>query len=180
LAKSEITIRPAAAADFDAIAEIYGHHVRTGSASFEESPPEPAELTRRWREILERGLPYLVATSAGDIVGYAYAGPYRARPAYRHSVENSIYVAPGEERRGIGATLLRRVIADCEVLGWVRQMIGIIGDSANEGSIGLHAHLGFHHIGTIRSVGFKHGRWVDTVMMQRPIGLGDDALPDDA
>lgn len=172
-------LRAAENRDFDAIQAIYAHHVLHGLASFEQTPPDSAELKRRWTAISELGLPYIVAVDdAGSVLGYAYAGPYRARPAYRHSVENSVYVAPDGHRRGVGGRLLQRVIEDCEALGWVRQMIAVIGDSANASSIGLHRRLGFRDVGVLKSTGFKHGRWVDTVLMQRPIGVGDSALPD--
>jgi L-amino acid N-acyltransferase YncA len=173
-----ITIRPALESDLPQALAIYGHHVLHGLASFEEQPPELTDFTARWQAIVEKNLPYVVAvTEAGNLVGYAYAGPYRARPAYRYSVENSVYVAPDAARQGLGKKLLSRVIEDCEKLGHVRQMIAIIGNSGNDGSIGLHAHLGFEMIGTLKSVGFKHGGWVDTVMMQRAINKGDTVLP---
>ena len=173
-----ITIRPAVETDLPQALKIYGHHVLHGLASFEEQPPALADFTRRWKAIVEKDLPYVVAvTETGNLLGYAYAGPYRARPAYRHSVEDSVYVAPDAPRQGLGKRLLSRVIEDCETLGWVRQMIAIIGNSGNDGSIGLHAHLGFEMVGTLKSVGFKHGGWVDTVMMQRAISNGDTVLP---
>jgi phosphinothricin acetyltransferase len=173
-----VDIRTARQEDLPEILEIYGWHVRHGLASFEEQPPELAEFTERWRAVVDRGLPWLVAGVDGKVLGYAYAAPYRARPAYRHSVEDSVYVAPDAARQGLGAKLLARVIADCEGLGHIRQMIAIIGNSGNEGSIGLHARLGFEMVGTLKSVGFKHGGWVDTVMMQRAISDGDTRLPD--
>ncbi len=178
----DIFIREAQEADLGAILEIYGHHVLHGLASFEETPPDPAEFRRRWHTIRERGLPYIAAVEGrdardGEILGYAYAGAYRPRPAYRHSVENSVYVAPGAHGRGIGAALLARLIADCEALAWVRQMVAVIGDSENTASIALHEKLGFRRVGTLQSVGFKHGRWVDSVLMQRPVGMSDETLP---
>ena len=173
-------LRPAAQDDLDAIRAIYAHHVLTGLASFEETPPDIDELHRRWSVIRDLGLPYIVAidNTSNVVLGYAYAGPYRTRPAYRHSVENSVYVAPDAHRRGIGGSLLRRVIDECEALGWVRQMIAVIGNSANDASITLHQRHGFQPVGVFQSVGFKHGGWVDTVLMQRVIGDGDNSLPD--
>ena len=173
-----ISIRAVEAADLEAIQAIYAHHVLHGLASFEEMPPDAAELTRRWRAIADAGLPYLCATggAAGPILGYAYAGPYRPRSAYRFSVEDSVYVAPGQAGRGVGRALLRRLIEICTDLG-KRQMIAVIGDSGNAGSIGLHRACGFELTGTLRSIGFKHGRWVDSVLMQRALGSGDTTLP---
>lgn len=160
-----------------AIQAIYAHHVLNGRASFEEEAPGIAELTERRAAVLQRGLPHLVAELDGAVAGYAYAGPYRLRSAYRHTVEDSVYVAPELAGRGIGRALLGRLVDECERLGY-RQMIAVIGDSGNAGSIGLHAALGFRHAGLLPSVGFKHGRWVDSVLMQRPLGLGDTSLPD--
>jgi phosphinothricin acetyltransferase len=134
-------------------------------------------MARRWHDVVARGMPWLVATDGGAVVGYGYVSPYRARPAYRYTVENSVYVEQGQVGRGIGAALLGRLIARCEAGPW-RQMIAVIGDSANRASIRLHARAGFHAIGTIGAAGFKHGRWVDTVLMQRALGAGDRAVPD--
>jgi len=171
------SIRPAAAADFDAIQRIYAHHVLHGLASFEEMPPDAAELTRRWRAIADTGLPYLCATETdGTLVGYAYAGPYRPRSAYRFAVEDSVYVAPGAAGRGIGRGLLRQLVEICTGLG-KRQMIAVIGDSGNTASIALHRACGFDLTGTFRAIGFKHGRWVDSVLMQRALGPGSSAPP---
>jgi len=169
-------LRPAGAADVPAIRAIYAHHVRHGLATFEEVAPDAAEMARRREEIVARGLPYLVAEAEGRVLGYAYAAPYRARSAYRFVVEDSIYLDPGAMRRGIGRALLVRLIAESEAAG-ARQMLAVIGDSGNAGSVGLHQALGFTHVGTFRAVGFKLGRWVDTVMMQRPLGEGDRTLP---
>src|SRR6266705_1014683 len=171
-----LLIRPAAAADIAAIAGIYAHAVRCGTASFELEPPDEAEMARRWRAIVEAGYPYLVAQADGAVLGYAYAGPYRARPAYRWSVENSVYVAAEALRRGIGRALLDALIAEAERRGF-RQMIAVIGDSAQTPSIALHRAAGFRLIGTLEAVGFKHGRWLDTVLMQRPLGPGATADP---
>jgi L-amino acid N-acyltransferase YncA len=169
------SIRPAAAADIAAITRIYAHAVEHGTATFEIEPPDQAEMARRLHALLAKRYPYFVATMGGEVVGYAYAGPYRDRRAYDWSVEDSIYVAPELHRRGIGRLLLTHLITAAEALGF-RQMLGVIGDSANTGSIGVHAALGFRHIGTFQSIGFKHGRWLDTVLMQRALA-GGAALP---
>ncbi len=169
-------IRPAGPADIPKITLIYADAVRHGTASFEIEPPSEAEMARRQQALLKKNYPYLVAESAGAVAGYAYAGPYRDRPAYNWCVEDSIYVARQFHRRGIGRALLLRLIADCEALGF-RQMIGVIGETANTASIAVHAAAGFALVGTFRSIGFKHGRWLDTVLMQRPLGLGDAAAP---
>ena len=175
---SDVLIRPAAEADLPAITAIYDHAVRTGTATFELIPPDLAEMTRRFGALREGGFPYLAAELDGAVVGYAYAGPYRPRPAYRFTVENSIYLAPASHRRGIGIQLLQRLIAECEARGY-RQMIAVIGDSANAGSIGVHTRAGFQMIGTHPSVGLKFGRWLDTVMMQLALGEGDTTIPSD-
>ena len=171
-----LAIRPAARDDVAAIARIYAHHVATGLASFELEAPSVDEMLRRYGDIVGRGYPYLVAERGGSIAGYAYASAYRARPAYRFSVENSVYVDPGAIRGGIGRTLLEALIAECERRGY-RQMIAVIGDSANLGSIGLHAACGFERIGTLPSIGWKFERWVDSVLMQRALGAGDSTPP---
>ena len=170
------TLRASTDADVPAVTAIYAHHVLTGLASFETVPPAAQEMARRRMEVLKRGLPFLVAEIAGSVVGYAYASPYRARPAYRFTLEDSIYIHPDHTRKGIGRLLLQALIASCEEKGY-RQMVAIIGDSGNAPSIGLHQAFGFEHAGTLRSVGFKFGRWVDTVLMQRPLAAGDGALP---
>jgi L-amino acid N-acyltransferase YncA len=176
-AAAAFTIRDSTEADLAAIAAIYAHHVRAGFGSFEEVPPEVAELARRRSEVLARDLPYLVASDGGAaILGYAYASPYRTRSAYRFTVEDSIYVAAGAERRGIGLALLAGLIERCTAAGY-RQMVAVIGDSANASSIGLHARLGFRPVGILSAIGFKHGRWVDSVLMQRELGAGDTNLP---
>jgi L-amino acid N-acyltransferase YncA len=178
MSEPAFSIRPAAAADFDVIQGVYAHHVLNGLASFEETAPDAAELMRRWRAIADAGLPYLCATDAvgGALVGYAYAGPYRARSAYRFTVEDSVYVAPGEAGRGVGRALLRQLIEICANLG-KRQMIAVIGDSGNAASIALHRACGFELIGTFHAIGFKHGRWVDSVLMQRALGPGSTSQP---
>ena len=172
----DAVIRASAEADVPAIQAIYAHHVLTGLASFEEVPPDPAEIARRRAEITGRGLPHLVAELEGRVAGYAYAGPYRARVAYRFTVEDSVYVAPEATGRGLGGLLLAALIRDCEARG-ARQMVAVIGDSGNLGSVRLHARAGFREAGTLRAVGFKLGRWVDSVLMQRPLGQGEETLP---
>lgn len=170
-------VRDAQAADLAAITAIYGHHVRTGLASFETEPPDEDEMRQRFRSVREKGMPYLVAELDGSIAGYAYASPYRARPAYRFTLEDSVYVDPGKSGRGVGRALLARLVAECERAG-CRQLIAVIGDSDNLASIRLHEACGFTLTGTLWSVGFKHGRWVDSVIMQRPVGAGDSSPPD--
>ena len=172
-----VAVRPSRDDDVPAIAAIYGTHVLTGLASFEEAAPDAAELARRRGAVLARGFPYLVAERGGRVVGYAYCSQYRPRPGYRFSVEDSIYVAPGLEGAGIGSLLLPRLIDGATACG-ARQMIAVIGDSANHASIRLHARFGFRQIGIIEAVGFKLGRWVDSVLMQRPLGDGAATLPD--
>src|ERR1700742_1230139 len=169
-------IRPATAADLPFITGIYEHAVRYGTATFELIPPDLAEMTRRFGVLMDGGFPYLVAALEGRVVGYAYAGAYRPRPAYRFTVENSVYLEPATHRRGIGLRLLQRLIGEAESRGY-RQMIAVIGDSANAGSIGVHTRCGFRMIGTHPNVGFKFGRWLDTVMMQLPLGAGAATLP---
>ena len=159
-----------------AIQSIYAHHVLHGLASFEEEPPSVEELERRYRDVTGRGLPYLVAELGGEVAGYGYCAPYRARSAYRHALEDSVYVRHDMTGRGVGKRLLDELIAHCAALGY-RQVIAVIGDSANTASIGVHAACGFLRVGTLRSVGFKFGRWVDSVFMQRPLGPGDATKP---
>jgi phosphinothricin acetyltransferase len=173
---TDVSIRPASAGDIAAITRIYAYAVEHGTASFELEPPDEAEMARRYQALLAGRFAYLVAERASSVVGYAYAGPYRARPAYNWSVEDSIYIAPEFHRRGIGARLLARLVADSEARGF-RQMIAVIGDSAQTASIAVHSAAGFELIGTLRSVGFKHGKWLDTVLMQRALGSGDAAKP---
>jgi L-amino acid N-acyltransferase YncA len=173
---SSAEIRAASAADLPAITEIYEHAVRYGTATFELIPPDLTEMTRRFGALIDGGFPYLVAALEGRVIGYAYAGAYRPRPAYRFTVENSVYLQPAIHRRGIGLQLLQRLIAESEQRGY-RQMIAVIGDSANAGSIGVHGRCGFQMIGTHPDVGFKFGRWLDTVMMQRALGDGGNTLP---
>lgn len=173
---SPISIRDAAEADLPAVQAIYARHVLHGFASFEEVPPETAELAARRAAVLAQGLPYLAAEIEGRLVGYAYAGAYRPRPAYRHTIEDSVYVADGLAGRGIGRALLGTLIERCEAGPW-RQMVAVIGDSGNAASIALHEAFGFRRAGLLQSTGFKLGRWVDTVLMQRALGPGDTTLP---
>jgi L-amino acid N-acyltransferase YncA len=161
-----IVIRQAVASDLDAIRLIYAHHVQHGTGSFETEPPDHAEMIRRWSEAEARGLPWLVAEDNGDIGGYAYASPYRARPAYGHTVEDSVYVRADLLGRGLGKLLMPALINASQACG-MRQMIAVIGDSANEPSIRLHRRFGFQDAGLLKDVGFKFGRWLDTVFMQR-------------
>jgi phosphinothricin acetyltransferase len=161
-----------------AVQRIYAHHVLHGLASFEEAPPTLDDLLARRVAVLGSGLPYLVAEREGEVVGYSYATGFRPRPGYRHTIEDSVYVAEGRGGKGIGSTLLEALITRCEAGPW-RQMIAVIGDSGNAGSIALHRRFGFRHVGTFGSIGFKLGRWVDVVIMQRSLGVGDQTLPGD-
>ncbi|MGH7078203.1 MAG: GNAT family N-acetyltransferase [Acetobacteraceae bacterium] len=167
-----IEIRAGVESEVAAIAAIYAHHVQTGTASFETEAPGEDEMRRRRKAVVERGFPYVVADVSGEVLGYAYAGPYRARPAYRNTVENSVYVRPDAMRRGIGRMLLGRIVKECAERGF-RQMIAIVGDSDNLASICLHERAGFRRVGVLQSVGWKHGRWLDTVLLQRELGEGD-------
>lgn len=169
-------IRAATPADIPAITAIYDHAVRHGTATFEIEAPDEAEMRRRMDALLGGGFPYFVADTGGTVAGYAYAGAYRARIAYRHTVEDSIYLAPASQRQGVGAQLLAALIHESEKRGF-RQMIAVIGDSDNAGSIAVHARAGFEMTGTFRAVGFKFGRWLDTVLMQRALGAGGTSLP---
>jgi len=169
-------IRAATEADLPAITSIYEHAVRFGTATFELDPPDLTEMTRRFRALADGKFPYLAAELDGAVVGYAYAGPYRPRPAYRFSVENSVYFDPKAQGRGLGKLIMRELIAQSERSGF-RQMVAVIGDSANVASIGVHRSTGFKMIGTCENVGFKFGRWLDTVMMQRDLGEGARTTP---
>jgi len=171
-------VRDASEADVAAIRDIYAHHVLHGLATFEEIPPSVEEMARRRSAVLALGLPYLAAEEQGQVVGYAYATSYRSRPAYRYTIEDSVYVAHGLGRRGIGGALLDTLIGRCERGPW-RQMLAVIGDSANQASIAVHRRMGFELTGTVRAAGFKLGRWVDTVLMQRALGSGDRTPPQD-
>ena len=173
---SDTLIRPAAEADLPAITAIYDHAVRTGTATFELTAPTLDDMTARYTSLTGAGFPYLVADLDGQILGYAYAGPYRPRPAYRFTVENSVYLPPEAQRRGVGLKLLTALIDASAERGY-RQMIAVIGDSANAASIGVHTRAGFEMVGVHRNVGFKFGRWLDTVMMQRELGPGASTAP---
>jgi phosphinothricin acetyltransferase len=166
--RGAIRVRPAAEADMTAVRDIYAHYVLNSLATFEETPPTLEEMVQRWRQRLEAGLPYLVAEGSEGVWGYAYAGLYHARAAYRHTIEDSVYVADGRGGQGIGSALLGELIAACERGPW-RQMVAIVGDSGNLSSIALHRRFGFELMGTLRSVGFKFGRWVDTPILQRAL-----------
>lgn len=160
----------------EAVQAIYGGYVMQACGTFEEVAPDPTEMARRWHEVTGRRLPYLVAEVEGRVRGFAYAAPFRPRSAYRHTVEDSLYVAPEATGRGVGKALLSGLIDRCAALGY-RQMVAVIGDSGNQASIAVHRRLGFSEIGHLRSVGFKLGRWVDVVMMQRPLGEADGTPP---
>jgi len=166
--KKAILVRDAAESDMAELQAIYALHVLEGLASFEETPPSVADMVGRRAAVLALGLPYLVAEADSRIVGYSYAGAYRTRPAYRHTIEDSVYLRTGEYGRGIGTALLDALIKRCEGGPW-RQMIAVIGDSGNAGSIALHRRFGFRMVGTLTKVGFKLNRWVDTVLMQREL-----------
>jgi phosphinothricin acetyltransferase len=169
-------IRPATTADIPAITRIYEHAVRHGTASFELESPDEAEMGRRMHALLDGGFPYLTAEVDGELLGYAYAGYYRTRPAYRFTVEDSIYTAPQARRRGVGRALLDALIVESESRGF-RQMLAVIGDSAQIASIELHRAAGFRMVGAFENVGFKFGRWLDSVMMQRALGPGATTKP---
>lgn len=168
---SPLLLRPSTPADLPAVRDIYAHAVTHGTGTFELEVPDAAEMARRRDDVLSKGLPWLVAERDGQVLGYAYAGPFRPRPAYRFSVEDSIYLHPQAHGAGVGRALLAELVARCQAAG-ARQMLAVIGDSANAGSIGVHRALGFEHIGTFRSVGWKFGRWLDVVLMQRSLGAG--------
>lgn len=175
-ANASIVLRAAAPRDVARIAAIYAHHVLTGLASFEVEPPDEAEIGRRLADVRAQGLPFLVAEAGGRVVGYAYASPYRARPAYRYTLEDSVYVDRDCAGRGVGRQLLDRLVAECVKCG-CRQLVAVIGDSANRASIALHEACGFARVGLLPAVGYKFGRWVDSVLMQRALGPGDTTLP---
>ena len=169
-------IRPATEADVPEIQSIYAHHVLYGTGTFEEEPPSIEDMTERFQKVVKRGWSWLVATDATGVLGYAYSTQFRDRSAYRYCVEDSIYVREDVRGQGVGKALVARLIEDATAQG-MRQMIAVIGDSDNVGSIGVHASLGFHMVGTMKAIGVKFGRWVDVVTMQRPLGAGDDNLP---
>ncbi len=170
-------IRPSREADLDAITRIYGHHVLHGTGTFETTPPSVAEMTTRRADVLSKGLPWLVVEDAGQVLGYAYGNWFKPRPAYRFSVEDSIYMAPEATGKGLGRALLTELLAALERAG-VRKVMAVIGDSDNAGSIGLHTTLGFERAGVIASCGWKFDRWLDIVLMQRSLGAGDSTAPE--
>lgn len=172
----EARIRPGTLADMASVQAIYARHVLEGIATFEEVPPDTDEMARRFAGVTGLGLPWLVAEANGHLLGYAYAGPFGTRSAYRFSLEDSIYLAPAAQGQGLGTRMLERLLVESEAAGG-RQMLAVIGDSGNAGSIAVHRRCGFEHVGIFRSVGLKFGRWIDTVMMQRPLGPGDATLP---
>ncbi|GAA0599547.1 N-acetyltransferase family protein [Caenispirillum bisanense] len=173
-----VRVRDAVAADMDAVQAIYAHHVRHGTGSYEYDPPDLAEMQARWQKIVAQGLPWLVAEDAGSgaVLGYAYAGLFHGRIGWRFVVEDSVYIHPDHTGRGLGEALLREVLERCEALGY-RQMMGVVGDGANAGSIRLHEKLGFTRIGTAKDTGWKFGRWLDTVYMQKQLGPGGSEPP---
>jgi len=171
-----LSVRPAILADIPALTRIYAHAVESGTASFELTPPDETEMTRRMSRLLDGGFPYLVAEGDETVVGYAYAGAYRERPAYRFTLEDSIYIAPEAQGHGICSTLLPALVEESTARGF-RQMIAVIGDSEQAASIALHTRAGFYYVGTFPHVGFKFGRWLDTVLMQRALGPGSTSVP---
>ncbi|MBI5260034.1 MAG: N-acetyltransferase [Burkholderiales bacterium] len=173
-----LLIRPSTTADLPAITAIYAHNVLTGTGTFELEAPDEAEMARRRDDVVGKGLPWLVALAQGRVLGYAYANHFRPRRAYRFCLEDSIYLDQDARGQGVGRLLLTELISRCEVLG-ARQMLAVIGDSANAGSIGLHAALGFVHTGVLKSSGWKFDRWLDVVLMQRSLGVGDNTAPID-
>src|SRR4051794_8730829 len=173
---ASLLVRPSQDSDLAQIAAIYAHAVRHGTASFELDPPPEAEMARRRSALIEGGYPYLVAEAEGAILGYAYAGPYRPRAAYRSTVEDSIYIAPAAQGRGVGRALLAALIRECEARDF-RLMVAVIGDEASAGSIALHRSAGFEHVGTLPGIGYKHGRWLASVLMQRVLGPGTSTPP---
>ena len=169
-------IRPSRDKDIPAITSIYGHHVLHGTGTFETEPPSETDIAARRADVLGKGLPHLVMEHDEQIAGFAYANWFKPRPAYRYSVEDSIYMAPEMSQKGWGRALLAELAAHCEAAG-IRKMMAIIGDSANVGSVGVHLALGFTEVGRIESCGWKLGAWRDIVIMQKPLGLGDSMPP---
>lgn len=172
MSPSPLLIRPSTDADLPAITAIYAHHVLHGTGTFELEAPDLPEMARRRADVTGKGLPWLVAERDGEVLGYAYANHFRPRRAYRFCLEDSIYLAPQAQRQGAGRVLLAELMGQCEALG-ARQMLAVIGDSANAGSIGVHAALGFEHTGVLKASGWKFGRWLDVILMQRALGSGD-------
>ncbi|MCW5671039.1 MAG: N-acetyltransferase [Hydrogenophaga sp.] len=171
-------IRPSRDEDLEAITRIYGHHVLHGTGTFETTPPTQAEMTARRADVLGKGLPWLVAEEGGQVLGYAYGNWFKPRPAYRFSVEDSIYMDPSAHRRGLGRALLAELLAALERAG-TRKVMAVIGDSANAGSIGVHKALGFEPVGVVQSCGWKFDRWLDIVLMQKTLGAGDSTPPNE-
>ncbi len=169
-----LLIRPSLDADLASITRIYAHHVKHGTGSFEWEAPDLAEMTRRRTDVLAKGLPFLVASRAAEVLGFAYAGNFRPRPAFRFMAEDSVYIHAEHAGQGLGRALLTELMRHCEALG-IRQMLAVIGDSANASSIGLHRSLGFEHTGILKASGWKHGLWLDTVFMQKALGAGDSS-----
>lgn len=166
-------VRPARPEDVPTITAIYQHYVLTHTATFEVDAPDSAEMASRMQRLVSAGLPYVVAQQGEHVIGYSYAGPYRTRAAYRHTVENSVYLHPDHTGRGIGSRLLDELIRRCTEAGY-REMVAIIGDSENTASMRMHAKAGFTHVGTLRRVGFKFGRWLDTVLMQKQLVVSNE------
>ena len=169
-------IRLCQPADIHAVTAIYAHHVNHGSGTFELDPPSVQDMSQRHANVVQLGLPWLVACRGEEVLGFAYAGQFRPRPGFRDLVEDSVYIHPQHTAQGLGAALLAELIGLCEQAG-IRQMLAVIGDSANSGSIALHARLGFSHAGLLKASGWKHGRWLDTVLMQRALGPGQSCDP---
>jgi L-amino acid N-acyltransferase YncA len=169
-----LLLRPSRDDDVRAITALYGWHVAHGTGTFETESPDAAEMARRRADVLAKGLPWLVLEHSGEVMGFAYANPFRPRPAYRFSLEDSVYLAADVAGHGFGRLLLAELLARCEDTG-ARQMMAVIGDSANAGSIGVHRSLGFEHVGVLRAAGRKFDRWLDVVLMQRKLGCGDTA-----
>ncbi len=174
---STLLLRPSSEADLPAIQAIYAEAVLHGTGTFETEVPDVSEMTRRRSEVLGRSLPWLVAEQDGQVLGYAYANYFRPRLAYRFCLEDSIYLSPAAQGKGVGRLLLAELMARCEALG-ARQMLAVIGDAQNKGSIGVHTALGFEHTGVLKSAGWKFGRWLDVVLMQRALGQGDQSSPE--
>jgi len=177
MVSSSLTIRDRQDADMARITEIYSHHVLHGASSWELSAPDVAEMTKRAHALKDGGYPYLVAELDGRVIGYTYAGAYRPRPAYRYTVEHSVYIDENARRGGIGHALMKAMIEACEQRGY-RQMMGIIGDSQNLQSIRFHEKMGFEHVGCVKNIGFKFGRWMDQILMQRSLGDGAKVPPE--
>ena len=175
--RRRLTVRPTEPRDAEAVAAIYAHAVLHGVGTFEEAPPSPEEMEARRLRVVGHGLAHLVAERDGRVAGFAYAGPFRPRPAYRFTAEDTVYVRPEMQGRGVGRALLDAVVTDCANQG-LRQLVALIGDSGNEGSVALHRAAGFHHVGVLRDVGRKHGRWLDAVWMQRELNGGGARAPD--